>query len=67
MSSIIIPAGAKQVTFEAVVNRNDGTTEDLGIIFYWNANPFKMLAWGFKQFFKGVWKWLRSSQTPAKQ
>lgn len=42
----------KEMSFSAVVTRADGTVEDLGMISYYNSNPFKRWIWKTKQFFK---------------
>ena len=46
-------SGAKEISFSAVVTRADGTVEDLGMISYYNSNPFKRWIWKIKHFFKG--------------
>lgn len=38
------PAGVSLVV-EAVVQRADGTVEDLGRVAYWHRNPLKRLLW----------------------
>lgn len=39
----------KEASIAAVVIRADGTREDLGVVSYWNKNPFKRLLWRIKQ------------------
>jgi hypothetical protein len=39
----------KEASIEAVVIRADGTREDLGVVSYWNASPFKRLLWKLKE------------------
>jgi hypothetical protein len=46
-------SGAKEISFSAIITRADGTVEDLGVISYYNNNPFKRWIWKIKQFFKG--------------
>jgi hypothetical protein len=36
-------------SIEAVVIRADGKREDLGVVSYWNKNPFKRLFWRIKR------------------
>lgn len=45
-------SGVNEMSFSAIVTRADGTVEDLGVISYYNNNPFKMWVWKIKQFFK---------------
>jgi hypothetical protein len=45
--------GVKSVSFEGVIQRADGTVEDLGTIAYWHSNPLRRLAWR-------VGRWIRS-------
>jgi len=33
----------REVSFEAVIIRADGSREDLGTVAYWHANPFMRL------------------------
>jgi hypothetical protein len=35
----------KEVTFEAVVTRADGTVENLGPVSYWHKSPLRRLLW----------------------
>jgi hypothetical protein len=46
------------MTIEAKVIRADGTIENLGVIAYYNRNPFKRLEFNIKRKLK---KWQRSS------
>lgn len=48
MTNIRARGGASQMTIEAVVTRADGRVENLGVISYWNKNPFKR--WLFNLF-----------------
>ena len=43
MSNIQAPGKAKSVGVRAVVTRANGDVEDLGLVSYWDSNPFKML------------------------
>jgi hypothetical protein len=43
--NISAKAGVRSVSFEAVIQRADGTVEDLGQIAYWDKNPLRRLAW----------------------
>jgi hypothetical protein len=35
----------KEASIAAVVVRADGRREDLGVVSFWNRNPFKRLLW----------------------
>lgn len=39
-------ARPKEITWEALVTRADGTVEDHGVIAYWHRNPFKRFLGG---------------------
>jgi hypothetical protein len=39
---------AREVQFEAVVIRADGTRENLGTIAYWHRNPLRRVMWQIK-------------------
>lgn len=45
-------SGIKETYFSVVITRADGTVEDLGVIAYYNSNPFKLWIWKLKQYFK---------------
>ena len=44
---------AKEIQLVATIIRADGSTEELGVVDYWHANPIKRIIWRFK-------KWLHS-------
>lgn len=41
MSEVVAQGEVKEIVFEAVVIRADGTREDLGEISYWHKSPIK--------------------------
>ena len=43
---------AKEMELQATIIRADGSIEELGVIAYWNVNPFKTILWRIK-------KWLQ--------
>ena len=45
-------SGIKEMRFNAIVTRADGTVEDFGMISYYNSNPIKNWIWKIKQYFK---------------
>lgn len=45
MSGMDVAGDAREVTFEAVVIRADGTRENLGVVSYWHKNPLRRLWW----------------------
>lgn len=49
MSDLITRSQPKQITWEVVVTRADGTVEDLGVVAYYNRNPLKRWAWALKK------------------
>jgi len=49
-----VTQAACSASLRAVVTRSDGTVEDLGMIAYWNKNPFKRLAWRVYKFLKEI-------------
>lgn len=40
-----VPGDAREVSFEAVIIRADGTREELGTVAYWHKNPLRRLWW----------------------
>lgn len=44
MSENISKTGIRNSQISAVIIRADGTREELGVISYWDKNPFKRLA-----------------------
>jgi hypothetical protein len=45
MTTVSAPLRAVNSTISIVVTRADGTVEDLGVVSYKDANPFKTLGW----------------------
>lgn len=41
------------ISIEAHVSRADGTTERLGIVSYWHANPLRRWAFAVRRYLRG--------------
>lgn len=46
----------KESTISAVIIRKDGTREDLGVVSYYNSNPFKRLWFNIKKLTKQIYR-----------
>jgi len=46
VSTVTLPAGAKEVKIEAIVLNADGSVkQNLGVVAYWHKNPLRRVWW----------------------